>query len=228
MIRIAKYIAHSGFCSRREAEKLILEGKVYLNKIICKKPNINVNDNDIVKINNKLIKINKEIKVWKIYKPVKVICTNKDIKKRKRIFDLLPNNFSRVISIGRLDYMSEGLLLLTNNGDYARKLELPLSNYLRVYKVCIKGKVDQIMINKINRGIAVNEVKYKKINVKIDKKLKNYTWLLFRLNEGKNREIRNISKYFNWKIVRLIRIQFGEIKLDKLKPGEFEIVKKHI
>tara|TARA_Y100000741_G_C18253675_1_gene558151 strand:+ start:731 stop:1417 length:687 start_codon:yes stop_codon:yes gene_type:complete len=228
MIRIAKYIAHSGFCSRREAEKLILDGKVSLNEIICIKPNINVSDNDVIKIDNKLIKINKEIKIWKIYKPAKVICTNKDIHKRKTVFDLLPNNFSRVISIGRLDYMSEGLLLLTNNGDYARKLELPLSNYLRVYKVCIKGKINQIMINKINKGITINKIKYKKVNVKIDIKLKNYTWLIFSLKEGKNREIRNIANYFSWKIIRLIRIQFGKIKLDKLKPGEFDIIKKLI
>ena len=228
MIRIAKYIAHSGFCSRREAEKLILDGKVSLNKLVCKKPNINVTDNDVIKINNKLIKINKEIKIWKIYKPAKVICTNKDIHKRKKIFDLLPQNFPRVISVGRLDYMSEGLLLLTNNGDYARKLELPLSNYLRLYKVCVKGKVDQIMIRKINKGITVNKIKYRKINVKIGKKLQNFTWLIFSLKEGKNREIRNIANYFNLKIIRLIRIQFGKIKLDKLKPGEFEIIKKLI
>ena len=131
-MRIAKYISNSGFCSRREAEKLILNGKVYLNNVLCVKPNINVNLNDKISIEKKSIKLDNNIKLWKFYKPPKTICTNKDPQKRKTIFDILPNNFQRVISVGRLDFMTEGLLLLTNNGDFARKLELPNSNVLRV------------------------------------------------------------------------------------------------
>ena len=141
-MRIAKYISNSGYCSRRDAEKLILDGKVYINNKLCSKPNINVNLKDKIIVKNKIIKLNNKIKLWKLYKPTKIICTNKDPQKRKTIFDILPKHLPRLISIGRLDYMSEGLLLLTNNGDLARKFELPSSNILRVYRLIVKGIVN--------------------------------------------------------------------------------------
>ncbi|SVE19317.1 uncharacterized protein METZ01_LOCUS472171, partial [marine metagenome] len=118
---------------------------------MCEKPNVNVNLNDKILIGKKLIKFRDKIRLWKLYKPPKVICTNKDPQKRKTIFDILPNDFPRVISVGRLDFMSEGLLLLTNNGDYARKLELPSSNVLRIYRLCLKGDITTNMIKQINR-----------------------------------------------------------------------------
>ena len=145
-MRIAKYISNAGHCSRRDAEKLILSGKVYINDILCEKPNVNVNPNDKILIKKQLVKLKDKIRLWKIYKPPRIICTNKDPQKRKTIFDILPNDFPRVISVGRLDFMSEGLLLLTNNGDYARKLELPSSNVLRIYRVCLKGDITINMI----------------------------------------------------------------------------------
>ena len=167
-MRIAKYIANAGYCSRRDAEKLILSGKVYINDILCDKPNVNVNPNDKILIEKKLVKLKNNIRLWKIYKPPRIICTNKDPQKRKTIFDILPNDFPRVISVGRLDFMSEGLLLLTNNGDYARKLELPSSNVLRIYRLCLKGNIKTSMIKQINRNISINGINYKKISVKID------------------------------------------------------------
>ena len=224
-MRIAKYISNAGYCSRRDAEKLILNGKVYINNVLCNKPNVNVNLNDKILIEKKLIKYEHNIKLWKFYKPSKVICTNKDPQKRKTIFDILPKNFPRVISVGRLDYMSEGLLLLTNNGDYARKLELPSSNILRIYKVCVKGDIKLNMIKKINKGVFINGIYYKKVSAKIDKFQYPYTWIIFKLREGKNREIRNICKFYEWNIVKLIRIQYGLIKLSKQKSGEIEEVK---
>ena len=148
-MRIAKYISNAGYCSRRDAEKLILSGKVYINDILCKKPNVSVNLNDKILIEKKLVKLKNNIRLWKIYKPPRIICTNKDPQKRKTIFDILPNDFPRVISVGRLDFMSEGLLLLTNNGDYARKLELPSSNVLRIYRLCLKGDITTNMIKQI-------------------------------------------------------------------------------
>ena len=219
-MRIAKFISNAGFCSRRDAEKLVLEKKVYVNNKICEIPNINVNYDDKISVCGKIIKLSSQIKLWKLYKPTNVICTNKDPKKRKTIFDILPRNLPRLISIGRLDFMSEGLILLTNNGDFARKMELPLSNIIRVYRVCIKGKVSNDVIKKINSGISINGIFYKKIKVKIEKKTNLNYWLIFKLREGKNREIRNICKFFNWRIVKLIRIQFGSFKLAKHKPGE--------
>ena len=145
-MRIAKYISNSGHCSRRDAEKLISKGLVYINNILCDKPNINVKLSDKIVVEKKLIKLENSIKLWKIYKPTKVICTNKDDKKRKTLFELLPKNFPRVISIGRLDFMSEGLILLTNNGDLARKFELPSSNFIRVYRLCINGLISWAFI----------------------------------------------------------------------------------
>jgi 23S rRNA pseudouridine2605 synthase len=225
-MRIAKYISNAGYCSRRDAEKLILSGKVYINDILCEKPNVNVNPNDKIVIEKKLIKLTNNIRLWKIYKPPRIICTNKDPQKRKTIFDILPNDFPRVISVGRLDFMSEGLLLLTNNGDYARKLELPSSDVLRIYRLCLKGDITTNMIKQINRNISINGINYKKISAKIEKFQNPYTWMIFKLKEGKNREIRNICKFFKWNIIKLIRIQYGTIKLSKQKMGKIQEVKK--
>jgi len=225
-MRIAKYISNAGYCSRREAEKLILNGKVYINNVLCNKPNVNVNLNDKILIEKKLIKYEHNIKLWKFYKPSKVICTNKDPQKRKTIFDILPESFPRVISVGRLDFMSEGLLLLTNNGDFARKLELPSSDIIRIYRLCIKGNINDSMITKINRGLSINGIHYKKVLAKIEKFQKQYTWIIFKLREGKNKEIRNICKFFKWNVVKLIRIQYGSIKLNNQKSGEIQEVKK--
>jgi|TARA_B110000116_G_scaffold250827_1_gene245463 23S rRNA pseudouridine2605 synthase len=224
-MRIAKYISNSGHCSRRDAEKLISKGLVYINNILCDKPNINVKLSDKIVVEKKLIKLENSIKLWKIYKPTKVICTNKDDKKRKTLFELLPKNFPRVISIGRLDFMSEGLILLTNNGDLARKFELPSSNFIRVYRLCINGTIKENDLQKINQGIKINGINYNKVSCKLEKYQKPYTWMIFKLKEGKNREIRNICQYFNWEIVKLIRIQYGPIKLSKQKIGEIEEIK---
>ena len=224
-MRIAKFIANAGYCSRREAEKLILKKIVYINKKLCEKPNINVLKNDKITIKGKLIKLNNIIRLWKFYKPTNVICTNNDPKKRTTIFNLMPKNFPRTISVGRLDFMSEGLILLTNNGDFARKLELPTSNILRIYRVCINKIIDKKDIILINEGITINGIKYNKIKSTIEKFNQNKTWLKFKLREGKNREIRNICKYFKWKIVKLIRIQYGPYKLGNLKEGQIEEIK---
>jgi len=225
-MRIAKYIANAGYCSRRDAEKLILSGKVYINDILCEKPNVNVNPNDKILIEKKLVKLKDNIRLWKIYKPPRIICTNKDPQKRKTIFDILPNDLPRVMTVGRLDFMSEGLLLLTNNGDYARKLELPSSNVLRIYRLCLKGNITTNMIKQINRNISINGINYKKISAKIENFQNPNAWVIFKLKEGKNREIRNICKFFQWNIIKLIRIQYGTIKLSKQKIGEIQEVKK--
>ena len=224
-MRIAKFISNSGFCSRREAEKLIEQKKVYINNICCIHPSYKVSKKDIVSIDKKIIKMDQVIRLWKMYKPPKVICSNKDAKKRKTIFSLIPKNYPRLISIGRLDYMSEGLILFTNNGDFARNYELPSSNILRVYRVCINGKINNNDIIEINKGIIIGDIKYKKVKVKVEKIKSPYTWLIFKLKEGKNREIRNICDFFLWKIVNLVRIQYGSVKLIKQKPGEIIEVK---
>ena len=219
-MRIGKYISNAGICSRRDAEKLIIQKKVLINGIICIHPSQKVTEEDKIFVNKKQIKLEKKIRLWKMYKPVKTICTNNDPQKRRTVFSLIPKNFPRLISIGRLDFMSEGLLLFTNNGDYARSCELPSSNILRVYRVCINGKINSSDLDKINQGININNIAYNKVKVKIEKIIDPYTWLIFKMKEGKNREIRKICDYFLWNIVNLVRIQFGSVKLTKQKSGE--------
>ena len=160
-----------------------------------------------------------------MYKPSKTICTNHDPQNRKTIFSLIPKNFPRLISIGRLDFMSEGLLLFTNNGDFARKYEIPSSNILRVYRVCINGTISHKDLTNINKGIKINNVQYNHVSVRIEKFKAPYTWMIVKMREGKNREIRNICNHFMWNIVNLVRIQYGSIKLIKQKPGEIIEIK---
>ena len=224
-MRIAKFIANAGYCSRREAEKLIEKRIVKINNNLCLHPSNTVSENDKISIGKKIIKLNQTIKLWKLYKPIKYICSTKDTNNRKKIFDLIPNNFPRTISIGRLDFMSEGLILLTNNGDYSRQLELPNKGYERIYRVCVRGNIEYKYLQKINKGIEIDNILYKKIRINLDKADKNFTWLIVKLKEGKNREIRNICKYFSWQIVKLIRIQYGPYKLGDLKVGEIEEIK---
>ena len=225
-MRIAKYISNAGICSRREAEQLIENQQVKINNQLCIHPSTKVKEKDEIIVRGKVIKKTQPLRLWKLYKPVKYICSNKDPQKRKTIFNLIPKNYPRLISIGRLDYMSEGLVLLTNNGDFSRKLELPSSNYKRVYRVCIRGIVDQKDLKAVNKGTSINKIKYKKIYVAIEKYLKPYSWLIVKLKEGKNREIRKVCDYYSWKIVRLIRIQYGPYKLLDLKKGQLIEIKK--
>ena len=224
-MRIAKYIANAGVCSRREAEKLIAKRKVFINEVCCEHPSTKVTTNDKIIVNKKIIKLDTQVRLWKMYKPAKIICTNNDPENRKTIFNLIPKNLPRLISIGRLDFMSEGLLLFTNNGDFARRYELPSSNILRVYRVCINGTISLTDIKNINKGIKINNIEYLNVRVRIEKFKTPYTWLIFKMTEGKNREIRNICEYFLWNIVNLVRIQYGSIKLIKQKPGEIIEVK---
>ena len=224
-MRIAKFIANAGFCSRREAEKLIEDKIVKINNSVCLHPSDTVSENDTISVGKKIIKLHDTVRLWKMYKPIKFICSTKDDRNRKKIFDLIPKEFPRTISIGRLDFMSEGLLLLTNNGDYSRNLELPSKGFERIYRVCIRGQIKKNDIEKINKGIKIDRIFYKKIKIKIDKSDKVYTWLIAKLKEGKNREIRNICNFFSWKIVKLIRIQYGPYKLGDLKEGKIEEIK---
>ncbi len=223
--RIAKYISSAGYCSRREAEKLIAEKEVYINGIICEHPSQKVSNKDIIKIKKIILEKTNDTELWKLYKPKKYICSTKDKLGRKKIFDLIPQTLPKLISVGRLDYMSEGLILFTNNGEYSRFLELPSSNIERTYRVCINGSIKNSDIEKINKGIIIKNIKYKKIKLVLEKKSNKYVWLIFKLREGKNREIRNICNFFSWKIVKLLRISYGPYKLGNLKIGELKKIK---
>lgn len=227
-MRLAKRIAEVGVASRREAEKWIEEGRVSVNGQAVLTPVFFVDDTDIILVDGERIvdKSNKVI-VWKFYKPRGVITSRRDPQGRLTVFDLIREKIAdRLLYIGRLDYNSEGLLLFTNNGDFARKMELPSSRILRTYKVRILGQITQKQIQQLQRGVTVDGIHYGPMKIQ----LKNMTaktankWLHITLAEGKNREIRKIMNSLNCKVNRLIRISYGNIKLDHLRPGEIEQV----
>ena len=223
--RIAKFIAASGLCSRRDAEKLIGEARVKISGKTIASPAINVTD-EIVEVDGKIISDISETQLYIYNKPVGLIVTNRDEKGRKTIFDDLNNSYPdlpRLISVGRLDLNSEGLLLLTNNGELARELELPSNNYERVYRVRVFGELPNF--TPLLDGITIDGVRYGKVEVEVesDGKGKN-SWLRVVLHEGKNREIRRIMNHFGLQVNRLIRISYGKYELGDLKPGEIREV----
>ena len=226
-MRIAKFVAQAGLCSRREAEKLLLNKKIMINSIICKNPATKVNNFDVVEINGKKITINNEIRLWKFYKPRGLISTTKDPKGRKTIFDILPKSMPRVISIGRLDINSEGLILLTNNGDLSRFFELPKNKIIRKYKVRVRGIVNKEKLISLKNGITIDQIIYKSINAKLIKQSSSNAWIHIILNEGKNREIRKICSHFGWNVNKLIRIEYGNYSIKNLKPGQVTEIKNN-
>ena len=224
--RIAKKIANSGLCSRREAERLINNGSVKLNGNVIKNCNINVSTKDIIEVNNQKLKKEEKVRLWLYYKKKGFLVTTKDIKKRPNIFDEIKLKVNkRLISIGRLDYNSEGLLLLTNNGDFARKLELPKNKFQRTYKVRIFGTINNRVKALLENGIIINGIKYKSIELELEEEKGKNRWLTMRLHEGKNREIRKIMNHFGCTVNRLIRISYGPFNLNDLKPGELTELK---
>ena len=219
-MRIAKAIADSGHCSRREAERLILRGIVKLNGKIIDSPALNISSDDIISINDKEISQPPKPSIWILHKPIETITSNSDPEGRTTIFDILPKNLPRLITVGRLDYYSEGLLLLTNNGELARKLELPSSKIKRVYKVRVRGELDIDELKQVEKGITIQGVNYIANNIKVINSANLYHNLEIELSEGKNREIRNILSFFDLRLLRLQRISYGDFKLGNLAIGE--------
>ena len=223
--RIAKVIARGSKFSRRDAEKLIADGRVKIDNQIILQPNVNVTSSNNIKLDNKSINFKPELELYKYYKPRGILVTHHDPENRKTIFDDLPKKFEKMISIGRLDYDSEGLLLLTNNGDIKRTMELPSNNWKRTYRVRVHGRVEDDIILKFKKGLKIDRMRYKPILANIDNTSNSYTWLTMTLTEGKNREIRNIFEAFGMIVTRLIRVSYGPYKLNKLNKSEFEKLK---
>ncbi|MCH9754164.1 MAG: rRNA pseudouridine synthase [Alphaproteobacteria bacterium] len=219
-MNITKRIAHSGLCSRRDAKKLVTEGDVTVNNIIIRSPTTQVNADDLIRVKNKIIKPIDDPKLWIFNKPTGFITTNNDPENRKTIFDILPKNIGRVISVGRLDINSEGLLLLTNNGDLARYLELPKNSIKRKYHVRVFGELHLTRLKNLRNGFVIDGTRYRKIDVNVLKHNNANSWLEIELEEGKNREIRKVLAHFGLKISRLKRVQYAGYDLGDVKKGE--------
>lgn len=225
--RIAKLIAHSGAYSRRDAEKLIYEGKVEVDGQILTSPAILVDGSEKIVINGKKINTNFHTKIWLLNKPKGFISTSKDPQGRKTIFDLLPKNINHIMPIGRLDLNTEGLLLFTNDGNLSRYMEHPDNKIIRKYKIKVRGKVAEDLIANLRENITISRVQYNIITANIISYSQSNTWLSIEISEGKNREIRNICEHFRLQINRLIRTNFGPFELNNIKKGEFiELPKK--
>ena len=221
--RIAKIIANSGYCSRRDAERLIEDGLVKVNGQVIENPATLITDQSI-KINNKLINPKQNPKIWIFHKPKNTIVSNNDPQNRKTIFEILPENLPRVITIGRLDINTEGLLLLTNNGDISRHIELPKTAWSRVYRVRVFGKINMDELQKLEKGIRIDGIKYGSIKIELEKEGSFNSWLKVTLKEGKNREIKKVLEHFGLQVNRLIRISFGPFHLGNLAVGQIKTV----
>ncbi|HEV8391411.1 MAG TPA: pseudouridine synthase [Dongiaceae bacterium] len=222
--RIAKAIARAGVCSRRDAEAMILEGRVSVNGKKLSSPALNVTDSDDIRIDGKPMPTAERTRLFRYYKPRGLVTTAKDPQGRPTVFDSLPPGMPRVISVGRLDLNSEGLLLLTNDGELARRLELPTTGWVRRYRVRVHGEVDQAQVDQLGKGITVEGVRYGAIDATLDRRQGDNVWLTMALTEGKNREIRKICGHFGWPVSRLIRVAYGPFQLGHLERGDIEEV----
>ena len=218
--RIAKRIAAAGICSRRDAERLIIQGRVCVNGKVLETPACLVGEEDIVSIDGQPILEKPSTRVWLYYKPTGLVTTARDPQGRPTVFDSLPSSLPRVISVGRLDLNSEGLLLLTNDGEWARKMELPSSHLKRTYRVRVHGKIPENLIDQLAKGRTVDGIHYAPCEVTIQKGQGTNTWLTITLQEGKNREIRRLMASFGIQVSRLVRISYGPYQLGDLGKGE--------
>lgn len=227
--RLAKRMAAAGLCSRREAETWILGGIVKVNGKVINTPAFNVSPDDAIVVDGKKLEAKEQTRVWLYYKPLGLLTTHNDPGGRPTVFAALPKDMPRVISVGRLDINSEGLLLLTNNGALSRKLELPSNGWIRRYRVRVHGRITAAMIAQMKKGVVHEGVHYGSIEATIEAKKGERaqganTWLMLALKEGKNREIRNVFAHFDCSVNRLIRVSYGPFQLGAMKEGEIKEV----
>jgi 23S rRNA pseudouridine2605 synthase len=226
--RIAKRIARSGFCSRRDAERLIAEGRVKLNGRVLGTPAVTVGVSDRIEIDGEPLAASERTRLFLFNKPKGLVTTNKDPQGRPTVFSALPPELPRVVTIGRLDINTEGLLLLTNDGGLARILELPSTGWLRRYRVRAHGTIDQPALDKLRRGVTVDGMVYGAVDAKIDRIQGSNLWLTVGLREGKNREVKRVLEHLGLGVNRLIRVSYGPFQLGDLKPGEVEEVRGRV
>ncbi len=227
--RIAKVLARHGVASRREAERFIEAGRVTVNGKIIDSPALNVTEKDQITFDGKPLAEREPPRIWLYHKPPGVVTTTKDEKGRPTVFAGLPEDMPRVMSIGRLDLNSEGLLLLTNDGDIKRKLELPSTGWLRKYRVRIHGSPQDTDFDPLRKGVTVEDgEKFGEMTVSLDRQQGRNAWVTLSLREGRNREIRRAMEAIGLKVNRLIRVSYGPFRLGDLKPGSVEEVRQRV
>ena len=222
--RIAKVMARAGLCSRRDAEEWIAAGRVAVNGGTISSPAVNVTERDRITVDGKPLPRRERTRLFLYYKPVGLVSTNADPEGRPTVFDALPENLPRLMSIGRLDIGTEGLLLLTNDGGLARALELPDTGWVRRYRVRAHGHVTQGELDKLRDGITVDGIHYGPIEATLERDQGTNIWLSFAIREGKNREVRNVLTHLGLQVNRLIRVEFGPFGLGDLPEGAIEEV----
>jgi 23S rRNA pseudouridine2605 synthase len=225
--RLAKAIARAGFCSRRDAERLIAAGRVSVDGRPIVAPGTRVATDSLIAIDGQTLPPPAPPRLWRYHKPAGLVTTHRDPAGRPTLFDHLPPQLGRVISVGRLDLNSEGLLLLTNDGALARHLELPSTGWTRRYRVRAFGTVTPDQLAALLGGITVAGVRYGAIDARIDRVQGGNVWLTLALGEGRNREVRRVLAHLGLTVNRLIRIAYGPFQLGALKPGEVaEVTRK--
>lgn len=226
--RIAKVLSRAGVASRREAERMIEAGRVRVNGAQITSPALNVTPADQITVDGKPLTAPEPPRLWLFHKPTGLVSTDSDEKGRETIYTALPEDMPRVMSIGRLDLNSEGLLLLTNDGGIKRKLELPATGWLRRYRARVNGRPTDEMLDPLRQGLTVDGERFQPMIVTLDRQQGANAWLTIGLREGRNREIRRALADVNLSVNRLIRISYGPFQLGELKPGEVEEVRRKI
>jgi len=227
--RIAKGIARAGLCSRRDAERWIADGRVVVNGDVLDTPAFLVDESDKIVVDGQSLQGASDTRLWLYHKPAGLVTTHKDDRGRATVFDKLPEGLPRVVSVGRLDLNTEGLLLLTNDGALSRHLELPSTGWGRKYRVRVIGRVNPKRLEALEKGITVDGIRYGSIKAQMDQAKEGAnSWLTIVLKEGKNREIRRVMEALDLKVNRLIRISYGPFDLGKIERGEVIEVKDHV
>ena len=224
--RIAKVIARAGLCSRREAERWIADGRVTVDGEKLTTPAVTVTAASTILVDGKPLPLAEPTRLWRYHKPTGLLTTHKDTDGRPTVFDSLPDKLPRLISVGRLDLNSEGLLLLTNDGELARKLELPATGWRRRYRVRVHGRIEPDDLKPLEDGLTVDGVRYEPIKAVLERQQGANAWLSVSLTEGKNREVRKVMVNLGWPVSRLIRVSYGPFQLGHLAKGEIEEIKQ--
>jgi 23S rRNA pseudouridine2605 synthase len=226
--RIAKVMSRHGLASRRDAEEWVVQGRVAVNGRVINSPALDVTVNDVITVDGKPLPPRERTRLFLFHKPRGLMTTHSDPEGRPTVFDNLPEGLPRLISVGRLDFNTEGLLLLTNDGGLARALELPDTGWLRRYRVRAHGEVTQAQLDELKRGVEVDGVKYGSIDATLERDQGANVWLVFAIREGKNREVRNVMAHLGLEVNRLIRISYGPFQLAELAEGAVEEVKTRV